>query len=328
MNLMDYNSIFEIRTDQDFKKKALEIFRFQYENNIIYNSFCKLIKKDPLSVNYIEDIPFLPISFFKNHIVKINSHKTQKIFTSSGTTGNLLSEHHVVDLNLYERSFEKSFEIFYGDIKDYTILALLPSYLERNNSSLIYMVNEMIKKSKNSKSRFYLNQMKELKEAILELEKKQQKTILIGVSYALLDLIEFFKFNLDHTIVIETGGMKGKRKEMIKNELHKKLKKGFGLDHIHSEYGMTEILSQAYSQTDGVFKTPYWMKIIVRDINDPLNLKFNKKSGGINIIDLANLYSCSFIATDDLGKTNGKNEFEIIGRIDNSDQRGCNLLLD
>ena len=325
---MDSNSIFEIKSDLDFKNKALEIFFFQYENNIIYNSFCKLIKKDPYCVNNIEDIPFLPISFFKNHIVKINSHKTQKIFTSSGTTGSLLSKHHVVDLNLYERSFEKSFEIFYGDIKDYVILALLPTYLETSNSSLIYMTNKMILKSQNIKSRFYLNQMKELKETILELEKKQQKTILIGVSYALLDLIELFKFNLNHTIVIETGGMKGKRKEMIKNELHKKLKKGFGLDDIHSEYGMTEILSQAYSQKDGIFKTPYWMKVIIRYINDPLNLKFNKKSGGINIIDLANLYSCSFIATDDLGKTNGKNEFEINGRIDNSDLRGCNLLLD
>ncbi|MAU30943.1 MAG: acyl transferase [Flavobacteriaceae bacterium] len=325
---MDSNSIFEIKSDLDFKNKALEIFFFQYENNIIYNSFCKLIKKDPSCVNKIEDIPFLPISFFKNHIVKINSHKTQKIFTSSGTTGSLLSKHHVVDLNLYERSFEKSFEIFYGDIKDYTILALLPSYLERNNSSLIYMTNKMIVKSQNLKSRFYLNQMNELKETILELEKNEQKTILIGVSYALLDLIEFFKFNLNHTVVIETGGMKGKRKEMIKNELHKKLKEGFGLDHIHSEYGMTEILSQAYSKRDGIFKTPNWMKVIIRDINDPLNLKFNKNSGGINIIDLANLYSCSFIATEDLGKTNEKNEFEILGRIDNSDLRGCNLLLD
>ena len=223
---MDSNSIFEIKSDLDFKNKALEIFFFQYENNIIYNSFCKLIKKDPYCVNNIEDIPFLPISFFKNHIVKINSYKTQKIFTSSGTTGSLLSKHHVVDLNLYERSFEKSFEIFYGDIKDYVILALLPTYLETSNSSLIYMTNKMILKSQNIKSRFYLNQMKELKETILELEKKQQKTILIGVSYALLDLIELFKFNLNHTIVIETGGMKGKRKEMIKNELHKKLKRG------------------------------------------------------------------------------------------------------
>ena len=325
---MNPKSIFEIKSETDFKNKALEIFSFQYENNMIYNSFCKLLNKDPSLVQNINEIPFLPINFFKNHEVLINSHKIQKTFTSSGTTGSVLSKHHIVDLNIYKESFEKSFKIFYGDIEDYTILALLPSYTERNNSSLVYMVNELIKKSKKSESRFYLNEINELIKTILELEKNKQKTILFGVSYALLDLIEIHKFKLKHTIIIETGGMKGRRKEMIKDELHKKLKNGFGVSQIHSEYGMTEILSQAYSKANGIFQTPNWMKVIIRDINDPQNMNFNKLSGGINIIDLANLYSCCFIATDDLGKSYGDNKFEILGRIDNSDLRGCNLLVD
>ena len=324
---MNPELIFDISCLLDFEKKALEIFKFQFENNLVYRSFCDLLCKHPSEIKDLKDIPFLPIDFFKSHEIKISSKKTSKIFTSSGTTGSNLSRHFVTDLNLYEKSFINCFKIFYGNIKEYTILGLLPSYLERNNSSLIYMVNKMIKQSKFPESRFYLDEIDELKETILKLEKSKRKTILIGVSYALLDLIEYHKFNLKYTVVMETGGMKGQRKELIKSELHKLLRNGFGVNNIHSEYGMTELLSQAYSKKNGLFSTPPWMKILIRDTEDPQSILPSTKTGGINIIDLANINSCSFIATMDLGKLHVDGQFEVLGRFDQSDKRGCNLMV-
>lgn len=248
----------------------------------------------------------------------------RKKFVSSGTTDSNLSIHHITDLELYESSFYNSFKCFFGDIKDYTILALLPSYLENKNSSLIYMVDKLIKKTKKKNSSFYLNNYVELKEKLLEL--KNEKVILIGVTYALLNLIEQFNFELPNLTIIETGGMKGRRKEMIRNELHSKLIKGFKSNLICSEYGMTELLSQAYSVSDGVFQCPPWMKIYIREPQDALSFKKNGVTGGVNVIDLANINSCSFIATEDLGKKSDDGKFEILGRFDNSDIRGCNLL--
>ena len=324
---MNPELIFDISGPSDFEKKVLEIFKFQFENNLVYRSFCDLLCKHPSEIKDLKDIPFLPIDFFKSHEIKISSKKTSKIFTSSGTTGSNLSKHYVTDLDLYEKSFMNCFKAFYGDINDYTILGLLPSYLERNNSSLVYMVNKMIEQSKFPESRFYLEEIDELKETILNLEKEKRKTILIGVSYALLDLIEYHKFNLNHTIIMETGGMKGKRKELIKSELHKLLKNGFGVNNIHSEYGMTELLSQAYSKKNGLFSTPPWMKILIRDTEDPQSILPLAKTGGINIIDLANINSCPFIATMDLGKLHEDGQFEVLGRFDQSDIRGCNLMV-
>lgn len=324
---MNPELIFDISGPSDFEKKVLEIFKFQFENNLVYRSFCDLLCKHPSEIKDLKDIPFLPIDFFKSHEIKISSKKTSKIFTSSGTTGSNLSKHYVTDLDLYEKSFMNCFKVFYGDINDYTILGLLPSYLERNNSSLVYMVNKMIEQSKFPESRFYLDEIDELKKTILKLEKEKRKTILIGVSYALLDLIEYHKFNLNHTIIMETGGMKGKRKELIKSELHKLLKNGFGVNNIHSEYGMTEILSQAYSKKNGLFSTPPWMKILIRDTEDPQSILPLTKTGGINIIDLANINSCPFIATMDLGKLHENGQFEVLGRFDQSDIRGCNLMV-
>ena len=324
---MNPELIFDISCSLDFEKKALEIFKFQFENNLVYRSFCDLLCKHPSEIKDLKDIPFLPIDFFKSHEIKISSKKTSKIFTSSGTTGSNLSKHYVTNLDLYEKSFINCFKVFYGDINDYTILGLLPSYLERNNSSLVYMVNKMIEQSKFPESRFYLDEIDKLKETILNLEKEKRKTILIGVSYALLDLVEYHKFNLKHTIIMETGGMKGKRKELIKSELHKLLKNGFGVNNIHSEYGMTELLSQAYSKKNGLFSTPPWMKILIRDTEDPQSILPLAKTGGINIIDLANINSCPFIATMDLGKLHEDGQFEVLGRFDQSDIRGCNLMV-
>lgn len=319
--------IFDIKSSLEFENKAIEVFKYQFENNLVYRSFCDLLYKHPCDIKKIKDIPFLPIDFFKSHEIKISSKKTSKIFTSSGTSGSNLSRHFVTDLNLYEKSFLNCFQIFYGDIKEYTILGLLPSYLERNNSSLIYMVNKMIKQSKFPESRFYLDEIDELKETILKLEKSKRKTILIGVSYALLDLIEYHKFNLKYTLVMETGGMKGMRKELIKSDLHKLLRNGFGVNNIHSEYGMTELLSQAYSKKNGLFSTPPWMNILIRDTEDAQSILPLNRTGGINIIDLANINSCSFIATMDLGKLHKNGQFEIMGRFDQSDIRGCNLMV-
>lgn len=324
---MDYTSIFDINSEAAFTKKALELFKFQFEENPVYRSFCDLLYKHPSDVQKLEDIPFLPIEFFKTHKVVSIKKDIQQTFTSSGTTGSVVSQHHVADLDIYKKSFQKGFAHFYGNIEDYAVLALLPSYLEREGSSLVYMVEDMIQESKHPKSGFYLNNLDALKQTLLELETSRQKTLLIGVSYALLDLVEFHQFELKHTIIMETGGMKGRRKELIKSELHRILKKGFGVNTIHSEYGMTELLSQAYSNGEGQFSTPSWMKVLIRDPEDALSILPKGKSGGINIIDLANVHSCAFIATQDLGKIHENGTFEVLGRFDQSDIRGCNLMV-
>ena len=323
--MINYENIFKIKTIDDFESMAVKIFKYQFDNNKIYRSFCDLINKNPSDITNSNQIPFLPIKFFKSHTVLSSNQSIEKKFISSGTTNTNLSTHYITDLKLYESSFENSFKYFFGDIKEFTILALLPSYLENKNSSLIYMVDKLIKKTKKKNSSFYLNNYIELKEKLHEL--KNEKVILIGVTYALLNLIEKFNFKLPNLTIVETGGMKGRRKEMIRNELHTKLINGFGTNLICSEYGMTELLSQAYSTNNGIFQCPPWMKIHIREPQDALSFKKNGITGGVNVIDLANINSCSFIATEDLGKKNNENNFEILGRFDNSDIRGCNLLV-
>jgi phenylacetate-coenzyme A ligase PaaK-like adenylate-forming protein len=318
--------IFTISSEKDFEALALKVFKFQFENNPVYRSFCDLMYKHPSDVSSIKEIPFLPIQFFKSHQITSNSQPIEKTFTSSGTTGSSISKHYVTDISIYEKSFNKGFQQFYGNIQGYVILALLPSYLERDGSSLVYMVDSLIKQSGHLESGFYLNNISELKDIILDLESRGKQTLLIGVSFALLDLVDVYQFNLKNTIVMETGGMKGRRKELVRHELHSFLKQGFGIKHIHSEYGMTELLSQAYSIGDGVFKCPHWMKILTRDPEDALTILDTNITGGINIIDLANINSCSFIATQDLGKAYADGTFEIVGRFDSSDIRGCNLM--
>ena len=319
--------IFTISSHKQFEKIALKIFRFQYENNIVYKEFCDFLKVDVHKVKTLQQIPFLPIQFFKNHEVVSNSDGIQETFTSSGTTGMITSKHLVTDVSLYEQSYCTAFSQFYGNIEDYVVLALLPSYLERSGSSLIYMVKDLIERSNNEHSGFYLNNYDELIAKLVELDNAGKNVILIGVTYALLDLIEKQKFRLKNTIIMETGGMKGKRKEMIREELHEILCDGFGVQNIHSEYGMTELLSQAYSLGNGIFECPAWMQIQIRDTEDAMTYVSNGKTGGINVIDLANINSCSFIATQDLGKKQPNNSFEVLGRFDNSDIRGCNLMV-
>lgn len=321
------DDIFKITTEEEFNSLALRVFNFQFENNKVYRSFCDLLYKHPSDIKTVEDIPFLPIEFFKNKSVVATAKEPEVTFTSSGTTGATTSKHKVTDISIYEKSYLKGFEYFYKDIKDYVVLALLPSYLEREGSSLIYMVDDLIQKSNRVESGFYLNNIEDLKHQLLTLDNAGQKVLLIGVSFALLDLIETHQFNLSHTIVMETGGMKGRRKELIRAELHQELKKGFGVTEVHSEYGMTELLSQAYSKGNGVFNCPPWMKVLTRDTEDPLSIQKSGKTGGLNIIDLANINSCSFIATQDLGRKLNETQFEVIGRFDNSDIRGCNLMV-
>lgn len=318
--------IFSIQTEADFERQALKVFKFQFEHNSVYRSFCDLLYIHPSTVSKVEDIPFLPIQFFKSHEVISSQQSVQETFTSSGTTGSITSKHLVTDCSVYEESYINAFKHFYGPIEDYVILALLPNYLEREGSSLIYMVDDLIKRSKQPDSGFYLNQYEQLKTKINQLEAKGQKTLLIGVTFALLTLIETYQFQLHHTTIMETGGMKGMRKELIREELHQVLTKGFGVDCIHSEYGMTELLSQAYSTGNGIFKCPSWMKVITRDPEDALSIQKKGKTGGLNIIDLANFNSCSFIATQDLGKVHPDGGFEVVGRFDASDIRGCNLM--
>ncbi len=324
---MKRNSIFNIHTINDFEKIAIEIFQYQAKNCAVYNEFLNLLKVDIKNVERINQIPFLPIQFFKSHQIISSKEDVKRIFLSSGTTGNTQSKHYITDLSIYEKSFTKAFENFYGSIEDYNVLALLPSYLERDGSSLIYMVNDFIKKSNKPKSGFYLNNLDELSKVLIELDKNNEKVLLIGVSFALLDLVEMFNFKLKNTIIMETGGMKGRRKELIREELHQVLCSGFGVEKIHSEYGMTELLSQAYSKGNGIFECPPWMKVLTRDTEDALTILPEGKSGGINVIDLANINSCSFIATQDLGKTYTNGTFEVLGRFDDSDIRGCNLMV-
>lgn len=319
--------LFSISNQKQFEKLALKTFRYQYENNLVYREFCDLLKTNVQKVKTLQQIPFLPIQFFKSHRVVSNNEAPQAIFTSSGTTGMTTSQHIVTDVSLYEESYRRGFSQFYGNIENYVVLALLPSYLEREGSSLIYMVEDLIQLSNQPESGFYLNNHDELIEKLIELDGQGQNVILIGVTYALLDLIEKRKFQLQNTIIMETGGMKGKRKEMIREELHQQLCAGFGVASIHSEYGMTELLSQAYSLGEGIFECPSWMQILIRDTEDALSYVAEGKTGGINVIDLANRNSCSFIATQDLGKKYANGTFEVLGRFDNSDIRGCNLMV-
>ena len=321
------NKIFNIQTEQEFTEVALAVFNHQFKNNKVYRSFCDLLYIHPSDVKTVQEIPFLPIQFFKSKEVLASQDKVEETFTSSGTTGSVTSKHFVTDISLYKESYLKGFAHFYGDIEEYTVLALLPNYLERKGSSLVFMVDDLIKKSKKPESGFYLDNIEELAKKLIQLDKNGQKTLLIGVSFALLDLIEMQQFHLKNTIIMETGGMKGRRKELVREELHQILQSGFGVAEIHSEYGMTELLSQGYSKGNGVFDTPPWMRILTRDTEDALTINASGKNGGVNVIDLANYNSCSFIATQDLGKVHDNETFEIIGRFDNSDIRGCNLMV-
>jgi phenylacetate-coenzyme A ligase PaaK-like adenylate-forming protein len=319
--------IFNIKTETEFNEFAIDIFRFQATNNPVYKQYIDILKVDQSQIKSYREIPFLPIQFFKSQDIITDGKSPEITFSSSGTTGMITSQHLVADVNLYIESFRKAFELFYGNVEDMAIVALLPSYLERSGSSLIYMVDDLIKRSNNYESGYFLYNHQDLFNTLSSLRDKGKKTVLFGVTYALLDFVENFNIDFPELIVMETGGMKGKRKEMIREELHKILCEGFHVESIHSEYGMTELLSQGYSKGNGLFHTPPWMKILIRDTNDPLSLLDNKKTGAINVIDLANYYSCSFIATQDLGKFHHDGSFEILGRFDNSDIRGCNLLV-
>lgn len=323
-----FDSLQLIKKEDDFEKLALEVFQYQFQNNKVYSQFVKSLNISFEKIKSINEIPFLPVEIFKTHKVITENENYQQIFTSSGTTGDQTSKHYVKDISFYENIFSKIFSSFYSSPSDYTILALLPSYLEREGSSLIYMTDKLIKASHSPFSGFYLDEYKKLFTVLEQLQQEKRKTILFGVTYALLDFITSFKINFPELIVMETGGMKGKRKEMVREEVHELLCAGFGVDVIHSEYGMTELLSQAYSSGKGIFKSPDWMRILVRDPYDPFKPAELKTSGGINIIDLANIDSCAFISTQDLGKVYPDHSFEVIGRFDFSDVRGCNLMID
>lgn len=326
MGGIETDRIFSIRNDEQFQELALEIFQFQAAENPVYKAYLDHLGISPASIETLDKIPFLPVEFFKKHRVVTGDRDHEVIFESSGTTGESVSKHYVCDPELYRQSFTSTFKQFYGDPSGYCILALLPSYLERQNSSLVFMANNLINLSGHPGSGFYLDDINGLIHQLEILEKEHQPTLLLGVSFALLDLVENPLPDLMNTIVMETGGMKGRREELTRRELHERLSLGLKLGFIHSEYGMTELLSQAYSKKDGVFHTPPWMKVQIRDPYDPFSLMSRDSSGGINIIDLANLYSCSFIATQDIGKIIPEGGFEVLGRFDNSDIRGCNLM--
>ncbi len=323
-----HQAIFQIKDQRTFRETALKVFLFQSVHNPVYREYITTLQINPSQVREVEEIPFLPIEFFRTHRVLCEGKGAELVFESSGTTGRSRSKHHVADTALYRESFTRGFQFFYGSPEQYCILALLPSYLERSGSSLVYMMDHLIRKSEHPDSGFYLDDFDKLFSTLETHHKDRHPTLLVGVSFALLDLAEKHPIELGtHMTVMETGGMKGRRKELIRNELHSKLKKAFGCGNIHSEYGMTELLSQAYAMREGRFRCPPWMKILIRDPNDPFSLLTAGHSGGINIIDLANLFSCSFIATADLGKAFEDESFEVLGRFDHSDTRGCNLLV-
>jgi hypothetical protein len=341
-----HDKIFSV-SDDNFPQLALEIFRFQYATNPVYYSYINALGIKPAGIDALENIPFLPVSFFKTDEIKSGKFNAETIFESSGTAKTINSRHYVKDILLYVESFTRGFQNVYGKINEWCILGLLPSYLERGNSSLVFMVENLVEKTGHPQSGFYLNDLEKLKETLSVLEKAEQKTLLIGVTYALLDFAERFPKQLHHTTIMETGGMKGRREELTRMEVHEQLKKAFGKKEIHSEYGMTEMLSQAYAVKEGRFQCPPWMRVMVRDEEDPLTVVSRKSivdsqksiagshkltthhsplTGAINIIDLANVYSCSFMATDDVGKLYPDNRFEVLGRMDGSDLRGCSLL--
>ena len=320
-----YDTIFNGLPGQ-FNDKALELFKFQYQDNILYRDYANRFAASPSSVNELKQIPFLPVSFFKTEMVTTGEFKPEINFERIGTTGQTPARHFFKHLGIYRESFVKGFEFFYGSIEDYCILGLLPAYLERTGSSLVWMVQEWMRISKHPENGFYLYDFEKLREILLKLESGKQRTLLIGVSFALLDFAEKYSMQLSHTIVMETGGMKGRREEITREELHQILKAKLGVTRIHSEYGMTELLSQAYSMGEGKYQTVPWMKMLLRDEDDPLTLR-QSGEGLLNIIDLANRYSCSFISTDDVAKLSEDGSFEILGRMDNSDIRGCSLLV-
>lgn len=320
------SKIIQELTPNQFKELALELFQYQAKNNSVYCDFLTHLNIDVQKIANLKSIPFLPISLFKTHKLKTNNFEPEITFLSSATAGQKQSNHFVKSTEIYEESFIKGFENLYGPIKNLKIFGLLPSYLERSGSSLVYMVKKMIEISQFEESGFFLNDFEALKNAILTSEKEKQPYLLIGVSFALLDFSEKFNFSLNHAIVMETGGMKGRRKEITRSELHETLKNSFGVKQIHSEYGMTELLSQAYAKQNGIFETPPWMKVFVRETNDPL-ATLTKGRGGLNIIDLANVDSCAFIATEDLGNLYPNGTFEVLGRFDNAEVRGCNLMV-
>ncbi len=327
MHTIPSGDIFTLSGEPEFNRLALSVFKYQHQNNVIYRSFVDSLNVDCESIKHYSEIPFLPIEFFKTRDVVCNEKKDDFIvFTSSSTTSQTPSRHIVSDISVYEQSFLKGFERVYGKPSDLVILALLPNYLERKGSSLVYMFDKLIKLTNNPVSGFFLEDDK-LTGILEQLKQQNKKALLIGVTYALLDLAEKGITLNDNFIVMETGGMKGRRKELLKEELHQILRQKLNVSTIHSEYGMTELLSQAYSKGEGVFECPPWMKVLVRDIDDPLSYVKENRTGGINVIDLANVNSCSFIATQDLGRVKGENKFELMGRFDNSDVRGCNLMV-
>lgn len=325
--MVSADRIFSIASPQEFDSSCLEIFGYQSHHCTVYAKYLALLGIDPDTVKQPEAIPFLPIEFFKQHRIVSVAQEPELTFSSSGTTGSVQSKHHVADVGIYEKSFRTAFEQFYGAPTDWTILALLPSYVEREGSSLIYMVDDLIRESRNPLSGYFLYNHQELFDRLQHLKATGGKTLLIGVTYALLDFVENYRADFPELVVMETGGMKGRRREMIREEVHDRLRDGFKVNAIHSEYGMTELLSQAYSTGKGLFRCPPWMKVVIRDTNDPFNVLPDGRTGGINVIDLANIHSCSFIATQDLGKTYSDGHFEVLGRFDQSDIRGCNLLV-
>ncbi|TVR81002.1 MAG: acyl transferase [Chitinophagaceae bacterium] len=322
----NYHSIFGLNPDT-FNQFALRVFYYQAENNPIYKKYIQLLGVAPQQIKSIEKIPFLPIKLFKTEEIKTGSFESEKVFESSTTGGGQSSKHHIYSLEWYRDVFLKCFEKYYGNIKDYTFLALLPSYLERNNASLVYMVDGFMKSSGKPLSGFYIDDYEKLSTHLQTLEERKEKTILIGVSFALLDFAEKYPIHLKHTVIMETGGMKGRRKELWKTALHDILKNAFQTNQIHSEYGMTELLSQAYSLKDEKYYFPDWVKVLVRDVYDPFDIQSKNARGALNIIDLANIHSCCFLATDDIGELDNDGGFYVYGRINNADVRGCNLMV-
>ena len=328
MNTFSAERIFSVCGSQEFEDLALEIFHYQSVSNPVYRRYLELMNFHQEEILHLEDIPFLPVELFKSHKELTGNREVELVFESSGTTGTNISRHYIADPSLYRESFIRGFHLFFGPPHEYRILALLPSYLERKESSLVYMAEHLIRESRHPESGFYLDDYARLANQINALESAGRKSLLLGVSFALLDLAENHAMPLKHTLVMETGGMKGRREELTRPELHTLLMESFQLNTIHSEYGMTELLSQAWSKSEGVFHTPPWMKILIRDPYDPLAPGYSGGSGGINIIDLANIHSCAFLATQDVGKITADGGFEVLGRFDSSDLRGCNLMLE
>ena len=319
------NQLSFYQSSKAFDLQAIQLYEEQFSNNPIYRSFCDLVHKHPSDCESVIKIPFLPISFFKTHKVLTGNPECSHIFESSGTGGKT-SSHHVADIEVYEQSFFNCFELFYGHPNQFAVIGLLPGYLDKPNSSLIYMMKKLIEMSDCADSGFYLDNYQKLYDILKRREQANQKTFLLGVSFSLMDFAEQFPSSLQHTIVVETGGMKGRRKELVREELHAQLKQTLDVKGIQSEYGMTELLSQAYAKDNGRFRCPPWMKVLVRNPNNPLDIQAHG-TGCLNIIDLANKNSCAFIGTDDLGRVYSDGTFEVIGRADSSDVRGCNLMV-